>query len=1612
MSHRVHVAFEEQARSTPDRVAVIAGQVRTSYAQLDAWANRIARRLRRAGAGPGTLVGVCLGRDEHLVPALLGVLKTGAAYVPMDPAYPAERLAYIAADAATALTAVTGHTARAVTGPAVRVDEPDDDATPLDTPGGGRDAAYVIYTSGSTGRPKGVVVEHRNTMNLLRWEARAYTAEELGGMLATASISFDPSVSQLFLPLVTGGTVILAENLLALPTLPARDEVRTVYGVPSALAALLREPLPAGVRAVFAGGEPLTRALVERIYANPGVRRVLNLYGPTECTTTCAVAEIGRDDDGEPPIGRPAAGAVMTVRDAAGVPVADGELGELWIGGPVVARGYLGQASPAFTTDEDGGRVYRSGDLVRRRAGVLHFAGRGDDQVKIRGYRVEPGEVEAVLVRHPDVRRACVLPARDPDGVAYLAGHVEASGPDERALRAWLRRRVPEHLVPTRLAVVDRLPLSPNGKVDRAALPQLPARRETATGYVAPRTPVEADLAGIVGGVLGIAEVGVHDRFPDLGGHSLAAARVCALAGRGHGTTVALADFLAEPTVAALAALVQRRGEGGEGGTAGATPVRHEGRTEYPLTPTQRELWTLRQVSPVPAVTTVAFRVRLTGPVDPGDLRRALAAVVARHEVLRSRIVERDGEPVAVVGAGTDVPVTEHDLRDLPAADRDARAGALAAAAARHAFDLAAAVPLLRADVVRHPGDVSDLVLVADHVAFDGWSTGALLTELAEELTAPGSVAPPPLQVGDLALAPAPPAGQAWRAELDGASPPDGLFTGAGGFRGERLTRPVPPALGTALAAACAAGGAAPFAGWLTALGLVLAGYTCRDDVLVGTVVARRAGPELDRVIGPLVDVLPVRLRLDAAATVRDTIAAAAAATARALDRPRPSTADLFDAVGTQPRGAMPTPVVLSAQPPDLPVTVRRGPLRLDLLGELSCGGAQNPLTVFVNETAAGTELQLEYDLDLTDRAWAAAFADRLLHVLAGVAAGPDRPLSAVPLVTAAEEARLLRLAAGPPLPAGAPATVVEAVERQVRQRPGDTAVAGADGRLTYRQLWDASAEVAAVLVDRGTRRGEVVGVCLPRDHRLPATLLGVWRAGAAYLPLEPDQPAERLGWLAADGGVRTVLCRTGTAAAAAAVAGTHAVDLDRAPAADRAPALPPAAPRDLAYLLYTSGSTGTPKGVAVAQAGLAALTEALRLEPGLAPGDRMLAVATLSFDTSCAEIWTSLAAGACCVVVGRDSAVDGFRLAERIAAHRITAMNVPPTMLRTLLASGWTGTPHLRVWPGGEALDAALARDLLPRVEQLWNVYGPTEATVLSSAYQVTDADDLDGTVPIGHPLPGERLYVMDPLGRLAPPDVTGELWIGGAGPALGYHRRAELTAAAFVPDPAVPGGRCYRTGDLVRRRPDGELLFRGRRDHQLKIRGYRVELGEIEAALREHPGVTHAVVTARGHGAEAHLVGYLAGTATGTAAAEYLRGRLPEYLVPHRWVVLDALPTLPSGKVDLAALPEPGQGDGTGGPGTPHRPVASVMEELVADVWGQVLATDAIGAGDSFFGLGGHSLAATRVAGRLRDTLGCPVPVRLLFDHPVLADFAERLERLVMDDIVATPGHNHPGI
>ncbi|WP_285705465.1 non-ribosomal peptide synthetase [Microtetraspora sp. NBRC 16547] len=1551
---RVHEAIEVQSRRTPDRIAVVAGTSRLSYAELDRRADDIARTLAERGIGRGQLVGVCLDRDEWLIPALAGVWKAGAAYVPLDPAYPAERLRFMAEDSAVAAvitSAALRRTAILTGAEAILVDDvvPGDGAPHV--AGDPSDAAYVIYTSGSTGTPKGVVVEHRNTLNLVRWEASAYTAEELGGMLAGSSICFDASITQLFVPLVAGGTVILADNLLALPSLPAREEVTTVYGVPSALSVLLREPLPSGVRAVFSGGEPLTGALVRRIYANPGVRRVLNLYGPTECTTACAAIEVGRDYEDEPPLGEPMAGALLSVRDEGGNPVPDGELGELWIGGPGVTRGYLGRESPAFRTEPDGSRVYRSGDLVRRVDGELRFAGRADDQVKIRGYRVELGEVEAALARHPEVRRAIVLAATDDDGIAYLVGHVAASGVSEPELRDWLRARLPDHLVPTRIGVVEELALAPTGKVDRAALPELGASRSAGAAPVAPRTDDERLVAEVIADVLGLPQVGVHDRFTDLGGHSLSAARVVIELSRRLGHSVPLAAFLSAPTAAGLATRIRQAGPG---------LTRHDGRTRYPLTEMQRQFWTLRQLHPHSPVTTLGIRLRVRDLPEAALLRTALDAVVRRHEVLRSTVaVDEDGVPYAVVHPPTTVPLVEHAVGEDP--DKVART------AAAHVFDMTSEVPLLRADLCWLGDTEAELVVVVDHIAFDGGSVGVLMGELAAELG--GEPVPGPVvQVGDVAVQQLEQPDlvrlrEYWQAELAGAPvadpPPADLTAG-------RAIRPLSEEFVTGVTALAQDCGATPFAVYLA--GLALAGG--EPDTLVGAVAARRARPELTEAIGPLVDTVPVRLRPVGALTFRDLVRQAADATTRALVHQEIPSADL-------PRA----PVLLAVQHAEVPV--RMGDL--ELLTELGSGAAVHERSVLVNRTVAGTELQLEYAYAHLDPAQAEAYLDRLTWLLRCALADPDRPLSAFELVTPGERALLLAAAAGPE-----PREVPETVPQALAVHTDGTAVVGPDGTsLSYAELNDWADRVAAALLEHGVARGEVVGVCLPRDHLMPAVLLAVWRAGAAYLPLDPEHPAERLRWLAEDAGARVVLTRGGVA-----VPGLPTLDLDRlAMVHDGQGELPAVRAGDLAYVLYTSGSTGTPKGVEVSHGNLAALVAGMAAALKLGPRDVQPAVAPLTFDASASELWSVLARGGACVVVDRATAVDGHALTELIVTSKATVVDLVPTTYRMLLAAGWAGDPALRAVVGGEVLDPALAEQILPRVGELWNAYGPTEATVTSTLHRVRAYEA--GRVPIGLPMPGERAYVVDSELRLVPPGAVGELLLGGTGIARGYRGRPDLTATAFVDDPFVPGGRCYRTGDLVRWRPDGTLEFHGRRDHQVKVRGYRIELGEIETVLHE---VADGAVTVVGSGAQAHLVGYVAPETTDLAAVErHVRSRLPAHMVPRRWIALPALPSLPSGKVDREALPEP-----VDDPNAERVAPRTDPERLVATIWTAVLERSTIWADDDFFALGGHSFAATRMVGRLRETLGLAVPVWLLFERPVLADFAAGLEELLVAELM----------
>ena len=1587
---RVHQAFEEQASRTPHRCAIVVGDRRTTYAELDQAANAVANALLDRGIARGDLVGVRLRRGPWLVPVLLGVLKAGCAYVPLDPAAPAASVASIIEDAGL---------------PLVIADEPgakvlavaDIDGTRTASPGvagAGTDLAYVIYTSGSTGRPKGVEVEHRNVLALLRWAAATYSDDELRGVLGAASVCFDASVAELFPPLVTGGSIVLADNLLALPGLAARAEVTFVQGVPSVLAVLVKTPLPASVRTVAIAGEALTRSLVDRIYGNDGVGRVVNCYGPTEATVNCSCHEVGRAEPGDPPIGTPLPGAGFSVRDDRGRLLADGETGELWVSGTLVTRGYLGQpelTASKYVVDSRGVRHYRTGDLVRRRDGVYHFAGRVDDQVKVRGFRVEPGQVQAALLAHPGVGNAVVLAPADESGERRLVGFAEpaAGRLTEPELLGWLRARLPGHLVPSRIAVLDAIPLGTTGKADRAALAARVFDRDGSTGYVAPRTDTERLVADVVAAAFGLPEIGVHDRFTDSGGHSLAAARAAAQLRETARRAVTLEEFLADGTVAAVA----RRLDSAAVVERAAEPVPTLGRATYPLTNTQRDLWTLAQLGSTGTATTAAWRLRCHGTISPAALQAAADALVVRHHALRSTVREHDGEPVLVVAPPAPVPIDVHDLRG-PGRHR---AVDLATAAARHAFDLAAETPLLRITVLRLADDVAELVVVSDHIATDGVSLGVIMAELAGAV--PREL---PAQVGDVALRERALAGSRrealaryWSRELAGATPPDRLFDrathGEQRFLGERISSPLPESLRSSVYALAESAGVTPFAVYLSALGVLIGELTNGSDVLLGTAAAQRERAEVEHTVGPLVDVLPVRLRLPADGSFRDLLGAAMTTTVRAIDHRGLPSGELTSLWGgDRPAGLPLTPVSLSVHPAGLPVSVHGPGIRLDLLGELPTGGSHTPLTVFLNEHVDGGELVVEHDPALLSPARAGWFTRSLLHVLRTAVSTPDIPLSTLAFLAPEEQALLAGWSTGAALPEVDAVSVPDAVLRNAELTPDAIAAATPDGQLTYAELAHRADQVAHALVAAGVRPGDAVGVCLPRDELLPATLLGVWRAGAGYLPLDLDQPVRRLVQVATEAGVRVVLTR-GVAhdvakEVVAVLPDTALVDADDT--TDATEGFEPVIPSGdaLAYVLYTSGSTGRPKGVEVTHANLHAFVRSRGLRPGMTRDDSMAAIAPLAFDVSVEELWWPLSTGARVVVAGRDHAIAGHQLARWRADPRVTVADLTPTSLRMLLAAGWTGAPGLRLLLGGEALDPDLAARALPLVGELWNGYGPTETTVAATAHRVTGHDA--ARVPIGSPTPGARLSVRDAAGHLALPGAVGELWIGGPGVALGYRGQPELTATVFVTE---ADERWYRTGDLVRWRADGTLDFLGRADCQVKVRGNRFELGEVESVLRTLSDVDDAAVAVAADGVDAHVAGYLTpATADPVAVERQLRRLLPGYMVPSRWSTVDSLPLLPNGKLDRRALPPI-----VAASPAPAAPL-SPAQAIVAEIWRTCLEVGELGPDSDFFALGGRSLAATRVVGLLHDRLGRRITVRTLFDHPVLADFTAHLGEL----------------
>ena len=1599
----LHGLFEEQAARMPEAEAIVATDERLTYAELNDRANELAQRLRKLGVGPETRVGVRMGRSADLVVSLLGVLKAGGAYVPLDPKYPEERLALMLADSGARVLVTPEGVEGNRTDPSDRTDRSDQPGRAL--PG---NLAYLIYTSGSTGRPKAVAIEHRSAASLVQWARGVFRPEELTGVLASTSVAFDLSVFEIFVPLALGGRVILAENALELPCLPVAGEVSLVNTVPSALAELLRgDGLPPSVRTVNLAGEPIPPSLADAVHALPRGVRLYNLYGPSEDTTYSTWTLIAPGTDVT--IGRPVDGTRAYVLDAHGELLPVGVPGELLLGGGGLARGYLGRpelTAERFVPDPwgEGERLYRTGDLVRRRPdGDLDFLGRIDHQVKIRGFRVELGEIEAALAAHPAVREAMVLALPEPGGGRRLAAYVvarEGTAAEPAALRSFLKERLPDAFVPTGWKVLEGLPLSPNGKVDRKALARLTPETEAAGAGAEPRTPVERELAALVAEALGVAGVGLYDDFFALGGHSLLAARVASRASRLFGVDLPVSALFQAPTVAALAERIAALA----GAAVVAPPVvpalrPHEGREDLPLSFAQQRLWFLDRLQPGGAAYNMPGAAELVGPLDVEALAAALSEVVRRHEALRTRFVVHGGHPVQVVDPPAPVVLKIVDLSGL--ADADGEAAAWMDAEAARPFDLSRG-SLLRAKLLRLAPERHRLLLTLHHMVADGWSLGVLLDEVAALYGAfaagrPSPLAEPPVQYADFVvwqrhwLA-----GEAldrqlawWTEQLAGAPtllelPADRPRPAVRTERGGVVRAALPAALAEGVRALARRRGATPFMALLAAFQTLLVRVTGQEDLLVGSAVAGRTRPEVEGLIGFFANTLVLRGALAGDPSFLDALEQARQRTTGAWAHQDLPVERLVEEL--QPgRELGLTPLF------QVVFVLQSAPVGLELLGlavrhlTVASGTAKFDLTLELTEQEDGLAAAWELSRDLFEASTVERLAGWFGRLLAGVVEAPERRLSELPLLAEAELRQLLMEHNPAPTKAPLGAPVHRLFEEQAARGPERIALVQGDLELTYAELNARANRLARHLGTAGMGPETLVGVLVERSFEMIEAFLAILKAGGAYVPLDPTWPRERLSELIDEAGIGLVL--TGESFNREGLSTFSAENL---PGLDAG---------CLAYAMFTSGSTGRPKTVGVEHRSIVRLVRDTDFAD-FGPDQVLLQLAAPAFDAATLEVWGALLHGARLVLYPpAPPSLD--ELGEVLARHGVTTLWLTAGLFHQVVESRIGILREVRqLLAGGDVLSPTAVNRVLAELPgtRLINGYGPTENTTFTCCYMVEAPIPPGRTVPIGTAISGTQVYVVDRTLRPVPALVPGELLAGGEGLARGYLGRPDLTAERFVPSPFVEGGRrLYRTGDLVRRLPGGAIEFLGRIDRQVKIRGFRVEPGEIEAALTRHPAVAQTVVLVREVASgDRRLVAYVVPAGAGELPASELRGwlaeRLPTYLIPGL-IPLPELPLTANGKVDRQALERMAEP----APGTPEREALDAprtqVEELIAGIWAEVLGVGRVGVHDDFFNLGGHSLLATRVVSRIVDTLHVDLPLSTFFEAPTVAGLAERL-------------------
>ncbi|PSB02088.1 non-ribosomal peptide synthetase [Merismopedia glauca] len=1656
----IHQLFEEQVARNPEAVAVVFAGEHLTYRELNSRANQLAHYLQSLGVSSDVLVGICLERSLEMAVAFLGIFKAGGAYVPLDPSYPSERLAFMLEDAQTPviltqerlLAVIPDRSAKVVcldtNWQEIAQHSPENPVLDINS----RHLAYVIYTSGSTGKPKGVMITHQGLVNHNLAIAKLFALEPSDRMLQFASISFDIAVEELFPTWISGATVVLRDeemlsSISSFLQFIEREQI-TILDLPTAFwhqmvmeMQLLEKSFPKSMRLVVVGGEKASR----ETYANwlnlvGNSCRWINTYGPTETTVvaTCYEPTANLETESsisEIPIGRPIANTQIYILDQQLQPVPIGVPGELYIGGAGLARGYLNRLEltaskfiPNPLIDDPNAYLYKTGDLARyRRDGNIEFLGRIDNQTKIRGFRIELAEIEASVSQNPKIKDSLIIVREEVPGdkhlVAYVVPFPEQVVTDHE-LRSFLKTKLPNYMIPSQFLVLEALPMTPNGKLNRRGLPK-PAKTRLIeeNNFIAPRTPTEEILAHIWSQVLGWNRVSINDNFFDLGGHSLLVIQALAHCHTAFSVELSLRQFFATPTVADLAAAIDQAQQQNSGMSNYQIVPQRVNRESAPLSFAQQRLWFLEQLDPNRSDYHISQAIKLTGSLNIPALQQALDGIVTHHEVLRTNFINEQGNPLQVIGNPRHVELVVVDLQDCPQPQQEQEIQRLLEQESDRPFNFSEDL-MLRGRLLQVAPQENILVLVIHHIAADAWSMNIFLPQLKQlyEAFCQGqscSLPELPIQYADFA------AWQRqylqneyleslldyWKQQLAGAPellllPTDRPRPAVQKFQGAKRSFRLSRQVMEALSLLSKQEKVTIFMTLVAAFNTLLYRYTGSEDILVGSPIANRNRPEIQGLIGFFVNTLVFRTDMSGNPSFQEL-----------LERVREV------ALGAYTHQDLPFESLVEALQPKRDLSY--SPLfqvmlvfeedvsqqKFELPGltvspwNLENKTAKFDLTLFLEQTNNGLIGKWEYNTDLFDSETIERMSGHFQSLLEGIVAHPEQPISELPLLTAPEKQQLLVEWNQTDAEYPQDKCIHQLFEEQVKRTPDAVAVVFEQQQLTYRELNTRANQLAHYLRTLGVEPDVPVGICVERSLEMVVGLLGILKAGGAYVPLDPAYPQDRLSFMLENSQASVLLTSQNLVGELPEYDGKVLyldADWDVIAQENQENLVSGVKPENLGYVIYTSGSTGMPKGVAMKQLALCNLIFWQQQNTTVSGLAKTLQFTPISFDVSFQEIFSTWCSGGTLVLIGEELRRDTLALLDLLQEQAVERLFLPFVALQQLAevaVSAELFPDNLReIITAGEQLQITPAiYNFVTHLNNctLHNHYGPSESHVVTAFTLANSAKNWAALPPIGKPIANTQIYILDSHMQPVPIGVSGELYIGGYCLARGYLNRPDLTAARFISDPFSndPNARLYKTGDLCRYLSDGNIEYLGRIDNQVKVRGFRIELGEIEALLSRHSAIAQTTLIVREDiPGDKRLVAYIVPNQepapTSSELRHFLQQKLPDYMLPSAFVMLESLPLTPSGKVDRRALPAL-EHIRQGSEATFVAP-REELEVRLTKIWEQVLNVRPIGIKDNFFELGGHSLLAVRLFAEIEQICGKKLPLATLFQAQTIEDLA----------------------